>query len=92
MISELYSNLLCCGKLTTKVLVWDSVSEVWELAGYLNSIQYYPAPLRSTLRIWKGIVRDFPINVIRYFQSNTLLSMIMKDVARDFPIDVIGSL
>ena len=29
----------------SKVLVWDAVSEVWEVAGYLDTIQYYPAAL-----------------------------------------------
>ena len=33
----------------SQVLVWDVVSEVWELAGYLDSIQYYPAILEVSL-------------------------------------------
>ena len=44
----------CCGKLQQKVLVWASVSEVWEPAGYLDYIQYYPAVLEVQIEDLEG--------------------------------------
>jgi len=39
---------------SNEVLVWDAVSEVWELAGYLDSIQYYPIALEVQIDDLEG--------------------------------------
>ena len=54
-ISEVDSNnLMLSLDDKKKVLVWDAVSEVWELAGYLDSIQYYPAALEVKIEELEG--------------------------------------
>ena len=45
---------MCNSHVIFKVLVWDAVSEVWELAGYLDSIQYYPAALEVQIDDLEG--------------------------------------
>ena len=40
--------------LISQVLVLDVVSELWELAGYLDCIQYYPAVLEVPMDAIEG--------------------------------------